>query len=236
MIDATTGQNGLAQARQFTDATEVTGVVLTKLDGSAKGGIVFAIQTAMGIPVKLVGLGETSATWWPSIPTSSSTPSLRNREPGHARIVQPDMKVLGLAVAVLVLGACGSKAASGDATAPITAAPAPATAPLPAPPVDAKLPGLDTPAPAWYFPNPAAVSGVAGADQARQDALAQALGGPVVVADDAVQSWTYASGPAPGPATASDPMPPERRPNACGRRPGSTWRRPTSRSGPTGGR
>ena len=58
VIDATTGQNGLTQARQFTEATEVTGVVLTKLDGSAKGGIVFAIETGMGLPVKLVGLGE----------------------------------------------------------------------------------------------------------------------------------------------------------------------------------
>jgi fused signal recognition particle receptor len=58
VIDATTGQNGLTQAQQFTEATEVTGVVLTKLDGSAKGGIVFAIETAMGLPVKLVGLGE----------------------------------------------------------------------------------------------------------------------------------------------------------------------------------
>jgi fused signal recognition particle receptor len=58
VIDATTGQNGLAQARQFTDAVEVTGVVLTKLDGSARGGIVVAIQQELGIPVKLVGLGE----------------------------------------------------------------------------------------------------------------------------------------------------------------------------------
>lgn len=60
VLDATTGQNGLVQARQFTEATEVTGVVLTKLDGSAKGGIVFAIQNELGIPVKLVGLGETA--------------------------------------------------------------------------------------------------------------------------------------------------------------------------------
>ena len=59
VIDATTGQNGLSQAREFTDAAGVTGVVLTKLDGSAKGGIVFAIETEMGIPIKLVGLGET---------------------------------------------------------------------------------------------------------------------------------------------------------------------------------
>ncbi len=58
VLDATTGQNGLVQAQQFTDAVELTGVVLTKLDGSAKGGIVFAIQNQLGIPVKLVGLGE----------------------------------------------------------------------------------------------------------------------------------------------------------------------------------
>ncbi len=59
VIDATTGQNGLVQAKEFGDVTEVTGVVLTKLDGSAKGGIVFAIETELGLPVKLVGLGET---------------------------------------------------------------------------------------------------------------------------------------------------------------------------------
>jgi fused signal recognition particle receptor len=60
VLDATTGQNGLVQAQQFTEAVEVTGVVLTKLDGSAKGGIVLAIQSQLGIPVKLVGLGETA--------------------------------------------------------------------------------------------------------------------------------------------------------------------------------
>ena len=58
VIDATTGQNGLTQAKQFAQATAVTGVVLTKLDGSARGGIVFAIETELQIPVKLVGLGE----------------------------------------------------------------------------------------------------------------------------------------------------------------------------------
>ncbi len=58
VLDATTGQNGLVQARQFTEAVEVTGVVLTKLDGTAKGGIVVAIQRELGLPVKLVGLGE----------------------------------------------------------------------------------------------------------------------------------------------------------------------------------
>ncbi|PIE32777.1 MAG: signal recognition particle-docking protein FtsY [Ilumatobacter coccineus] len=58
VIDATTGQNGMAQARQFHEVTEVTGVILTKLDGSAKGGIVFAIETELGLPIKLVGIGE----------------------------------------------------------------------------------------------------------------------------------------------------------------------------------
>ena len=58
VLDATTGQNGLAQARQFAEAVGVTGVALTKLDGSARGGIVVAVQTELGVPVKLVGLGE----------------------------------------------------------------------------------------------------------------------------------------------------------------------------------
>ena len=58
VLDATTGQNGLTQARQFTEAVNVTGVVLTKLDGSAKGGIVVSVQTELGVPVKLVGVGE----------------------------------------------------------------------------------------------------------------------------------------------------------------------------------
>jgi fused signal recognition particle receptor len=57
-IDATTGQNGLVQARQFKESAEITGVVLTKLDGTAKGGIVFAIADKLQIPVKLVGVGE----------------------------------------------------------------------------------------------------------------------------------------------------------------------------------
>lgn len=58
VIDATTGQNGMTQAKVFAEAVDVTGVVLTKLDGSAKGGIVFAIESELGLPVKLVGLGE----------------------------------------------------------------------------------------------------------------------------------------------------------------------------------
>jgi fused signal recognition particle receptor len=59
VIDATTGQNGLVQARQFAEAADVSGVVLTKLDGTAKGGIALAIQNELKIPIKLVGLGET---------------------------------------------------------------------------------------------------------------------------------------------------------------------------------
>ena len=58
VLDATIGQNGLAQARVFADVVDITGVVLTKLDGTAKGGIVFRVQQDLGVPVKLVGLGE----------------------------------------------------------------------------------------------------------------------------------------------------------------------------------
>ncbi|MEZ0366702.1 signal recognition particle-docking protein FtsY [Mycobacterium sp. pUA109] len=58
VLDATVGQNGLAQARVFADVVDITGVVLTKLDGTAKGGIVFRVQQELGVPVKLVGLGE----------------------------------------------------------------------------------------------------------------------------------------------------------------------------------
>lgn len=58
VIDASTGQNGLVQAKQFADAVDVTGIALTKLDGTAKGGIVLAIQSELGIPVKIVGVGE----------------------------------------------------------------------------------------------------------------------------------------------------------------------------------
>jgi fused signal recognition particle receptor len=58
VIDASTGQNGLTQAREFADAVDVTGIVLTKLDGTAKGGIVLAIQHELGLPVKVVGVGE----------------------------------------------------------------------------------------------------------------------------------------------------------------------------------
>ncbi|MCY0934473.1 signal recognition particle-docking protein FtsY [Streptomyces sp. H34-S4] len=58
VLDATTGQNGLTQARVFAEVVDVTGIVLTKLDGTAKGGIVIAVQRELGVPVKLIGLGE----------------------------------------------------------------------------------------------------------------------------------------------------------------------------------
>ncbi|MFE2966530.1 signal recognition particle-docking protein FtsY [Streptomyces sp. NPDC059340] len=58
VLDATTGQNGLVQARVFAEVVDITGIVLTKLDGTAKGGIVIAVQRDLGVPVKLVGLGE----------------------------------------------------------------------------------------------------------------------------------------------------------------------------------
>ena len=59
VLDATTGQNGLQQARQFAETLEVTGIVLTKLDGTAKGGMIVGIQKQFGIPIKLIGVGET---------------------------------------------------------------------------------------------------------------------------------------------------------------------------------
>ena len=58
VLDATTGQNGLIQAKQFRESAGLTGIILTKLDGTAKGGIVVAIAKELGLPVKFVGLGE----------------------------------------------------------------------------------------------------------------------------------------------------------------------------------
>lgn len=70
VLDATTGQNGIAQARAFTEAVDVTGIVLTKLDGTAKGGIVIAVQQELGIPVKLVGVGESAEDLEPFDPAA----------------------------------------------------------------------------------------------------------------------------------------------------------------------
>jgi fused signal recognition particle receptor len=60
VLDATTGQNGLNQAEVFGQSVNLTGIVLTKFDGTAKGGIVFAVQQRLGVPVKLVGIGESA--------------------------------------------------------------------------------------------------------------------------------------------------------------------------------
>jgi fused signal recognition particle receptor len=68
VMDATTGQNGLQQARQFTEAAGVTGIVLTKLDGTAKGGVVVAISRELGLPVRYVGVGEKAADLLPFHP------------------------------------------------------------------------------------------------------------------------------------------------------------------------
>ena len=59
VLDATTGQNALAQAKEFNEVADITGVILTKMDGSAKGGIAVAIQSELGLPVKYIGVGET---------------------------------------------------------------------------------------------------------------------------------------------------------------------------------
>ena len=58
VLDGTTGQNALSQAREFEEATDITGIILTKLDGTAKGGIAVAIQSELGVPVKYIGVGE----------------------------------------------------------------------------------------------------------------------------------------------------------------------------------
>jgi fused signal recognition particle receptor len=58
VLDATTGQNGLEQARKFTESSGVTGIVLTKLDGTAKGGVVVAIARELGLPIRFIGVGE----------------------------------------------------------------------------------------------------------------------------------------------------------------------------------
>ena len=58
VLDGTTGQNALSQARQFMEVADVTGIILTKLDGTAKGGVAVAIQSELGLPVKYIGIGE----------------------------------------------------------------------------------------------------------------------------------------------------------------------------------
>jgi fused signal recognition particle receptor len=83
ILDATTGQNGLEQARVFTEVVKVTGVALTKLDGTAKGGIVIAVQRKLGIPVKLVGLGEGKDDLAPFDPAQFVDALLGTEAPGR---------------------------------------------------------------------------------------------------------------------------------------------------------
>jgi fused signal recognition particle receptor len=104
VIDATAGQNGLVQARRFADATGVTGVVLTKLDGTAKGGIAVAIEATLGIPIKLVGVGERLDDVEPFDPKTyvdALLSSGRVRRPGGGRAL--------LSLAVANLGACSTR-------------------------------------------------------------------------------------------------------------------------------
>ena len=70
VIDATTGQNGLVQAKIFGESVEVTGLILTKLDGSARGGIALAIEASLGIPIKFIGTGESASDFEPFYPDS----------------------------------------------------------------------------------------------------------------------------------------------------------------------
>ena len=84
VLDATTGQNGVVQARVFTEAVDVTGVVLTKLDGTAKGGIVVSVQRELGIPVKLVGLGEGPDDLAPFEPRAFAEALVGGAEPAAA--------------------------------------------------------------------------------------------------------------------------------------------------------
>ena len=134
VIDATTGQNGLAQAREFGEATQVTGVVLTKLDGSAKGGIVFAIETELGIPIKLVGVGESIGDLMAFEPTEFVAglfeqltyelgpwrePPRVGRRPRNMRTARMRNPLVPLSVcAILMLAACGSDESVSPSTDP----------------------------------------------------------------------------------------------------------------------
>ncbi|EQD56774.1 signal recognition particle-docking protein FtsY, partial [mine drainage metagenome] len=73
VIDGTTGQNAISQVRQFRDSAAVTGLVVTKLDGSAKGGVVFALASEFGLPIRYVGLGSICAIWVCSMPPLFAT-------------------------------------------------------------------------------------------------------------------------------------------------------------------
>lgn len=84
VLDATTGQNGLAQARAFTEVADVTSVLLTKLDGSARGGIVFAVASELGLPVRFVGVGQEAGDLAPFDPASFVSALLTEPAPAGA--------------------------------------------------------------------------------------------------------------------------------------------------------
>ncbi len=102
VLDATTGQNGLQQARVFREVVDVTGIVLTKLDGSAKGGIVVAVQRELGVPVKLVGIGEGRRR-----PCALRAGELRGRAARRSRLARPGRQV----AAASSLSPCSSPSA-----------------------------------------------------------------------------------------------------------------------------
>ena len=89
VLDATTGQNGLAQAKAFHEAVGLTGIVLTKLDSTAKGGIVFAIEDALGVPVRFVGVGEQVGDLHPVRPRRVRGGALRLATPVRRRAAAP---------------------------------------------------------------------------------------------------------------------------------------------------
>ena len=84
VLDATTGQNGLAQARAFMEVAKVTSVMLTKLDGSARGGIVFAVASELGLPVRFVGVGQEEGDLAPFDPASFVSALLAESAPTGA--------------------------------------------------------------------------------------------------------------------------------------------------------
>jgi fused signal recognition particle receptor len=90
VLDATTGQNGLAQARQFGESIGVTGVVLTKLDGSAKGGVVMSVESELDVPVKLVGVGESADDLVPFDPDDFAA-ALVGRDSGDGELDTPSV-------------------------------------------------------------------------------------------------------------------------------------------------
>src|SRR4051794_25635520 len=115
-VDATTGQNGVRQAKLFGEAVGVTGIILTKLDGTAKGGIALAIANELGIPVKLIGIGEQLEDLRPFDPDDFGRALVTPEPTGYDRIQEIDPLVLWLIAAVIL--ALGEIATTGLFLAP----------------------------------------------------------------------------------------------------------------------